>query len=108
MNSPPDRGSDDPLRYSPKWGRNRGHTERPDPMRWSLDPDASARRIRDLAEENIRPALSSLGERGRVANLPAPYIPALKILDLEVVREIPPRARGRFGTLCRFALAILL
>lgn len=108
MNSPPDRGrgSDDPLRYSPNWERNGGRAERPDATRWPLQPEAPARQIRDLAEESIRPsAVSPPGDGGRVANLPAPYIPAPHVLDLEVVREVPRRGRGPFGTFGRFALA---
>ncbi len=118
MNNPLDRGrgSDDPLRSAPRWERNGGHAEQPDTTRWLVDPDTPARWIRDLAEENIGPsATSSLGEgprveRARVPSLADPGILARDILghdilDLEVVREPPRRARGAFG---RFAVAILI
>lgn len=116
MNNPLDRGrgSDDPLRSAPRWERNGGHAEQPDTTRWLLDPDAPARWIRDLAEENISPsATSPLGEGPRVewARVPSLADPDIlardilghDILDLEVVRETPPRARGAFR---RFAVAI--
>ena len=118
MNNPLDRGrgSDDPLRSAPRWERNGGHAEQPDTTRRLLDPDSPARRIRDLAEENIGPsATSPLGEGPRVEwvrvpSLADPDILARDILghdilDLEVVREPPRRARGAFG---RFAVAILI
>src|SRR5260370_16242049 len=112
MNNPLDRGrgSDDPFRSAPRWKRNGGHAEQPDTTRWLLDPDAPARRIRDLAEENIGPsATSPLGEgqrvrRARVPSLADPDILARDILghdilDLEVVRETPRRPPGAFGRL---------
>jgi hypothetical protein len=116
MNNPLDRGrgSDDPLRSAPRWERNGGHAEQPDTTRWLLDPEAPARWIRDLAEENIGPsATSPLGEGPRVEWARAPSLadPDIlardilghDILDLEVVRETPRRARSAFH---RFAVAI--
>ena len=109
MTSPPDRdgGSDDPLRYSPLEGRNGDPAKRGDVT--LLLP---ARRIRDLGEENIGlSATSPLGEgstaeRVRARRLADPDILAPDILELEIEREAPGGARGRFGTFGRFALAI--
>jgi hypothetical protein len=116
MNNPLDRGrgSDDPLRSAPRWERNGGHAERPDTTRWLRNPDSPARWIRDLAEEYIGPsATSPLGEEPKVewARVPSVADPDTlardilghDILDLEVVREPPRRARGAFR---RFAVDI--
>jgi hypothetical protein len=112
MNSPPDRsgGSHDPLRYSPAEERNGDHTGRPDTTLWLFDADGPAPRICDLAEENIGPSATlPLGEGStvewvRVRNPAAPHILAPDILELEVMREAPRRARrpGRFA----FAIAV--
>jgi hypothetical protein len=122
MNSPPDRGgaSGDPLHQSPNWERNGEHAERPDIMR--LAPDATARQIGHLHEENIGPSAIVLAGEGpilepRVLSLPAPDVLYPDILDLdpnildldpcildpEILRHPPRRARGTFG---RFALGI--
>src|SRR5215467_5982373 len=116
MNNPLDRGrgSDDPLRSASRWERNGGHAAQSGPTRRPLNPDAPARWIRDLAEENIDPSTTSpFGERPRVgwARVPSIADPDIlardilsnDILDLEVVRETPRRARGKFR---RFAVAI--
>lgn len=118
MNNPLDRGhgSDDPLRSAPRWERSGGHAEPPGTTRRLLDPDAPARWIRDLAEEDIGlPATSPLGQgpRAEWARVPSVADPDIlardilghDILDLEVVRETPRRARGAFG---RLAVAIAI
>ena len=114
MNSPPDRGggSDDPSGCSPPEERNGDHAERSDTTRWLFGADGLAPRIRDLAEENIAPsATSPVGEGStvewvRVRGLADRRILVPDILELEVVREIPRRARRRpFG---RFAAAIAI
>ncbi len=108
MNSPLDRsgGSDDPLRDAPE--RKDNPAEPPDITPWLLEPDASARRISDLAGENVGPpAISPLGEGPivepvRVPSL-LPVILERDILDLHA--EVPRRGSGSFGTFVRFALA---
>jgi hypothetical protein len=114
MNSPPDRGggSDDPSGCSPPEERNGDHAERSNTTRWLFGADGPAPRIRDLAEENIGPsATSPVGEGSpvewvRVRGLADRRILVPDILELEVVREAPRRARRRrFG---RFAAAIAI
>lgn len=114
MNSPPDRGggSDDPLRYSPVEKRSGDPAERPDTTLWLFDAGGPALRTRDLAEESIGPSATSPFGKGstvewvRARSLADPHILAPDILELEVVREGPRRARGPFGRFARFAFAI--
>ena len=114
MNSPPDRGggSDDPSGCSPPEERNGDPAERSDTTRWLFGADGPAPRIRDLAEENIAPsATSPVGEGStvewvRVRGLADRRILVPDILELEVVREAPRRARRRPSG--RFAAAIAI
>src|SRR5262249_43204020 len=109
MNSSPDRdgGFDDPLRYAPAEGRNGDPAERA-----GVTLLLPVRRIRDLGKESVGlsgtspPGQGSTAEWARVRRLADPDILAPDILELEIEQAAPRRARGRFGTFGRLALAV--
>src|SRR5262245_884562 len=101
----PDRRSDDPLYYAPKWARDGDHAERPNRTRGPRDLDAPARRTRDQAEENIgRSATPAPGEGVKWARVP--LLVASNTGDSDTGPEFARRAHGRFATFGLFALAI--
>jgi hypothetical protein len=131
MDSSLDRGGDcdDPLRHPP--AREGDNTKPPETNRGPRESDAPARRIRDLAEENIVTSTASLGSKGaavewRQGPRAAPDILAPVILDPDIldpivrvvldgdalelknlggVHEPPRQESGSSGPLARLPLA---